>query len=125
MTERTVFAYFNTPEQAGKALDKLRALRLVDYEINRFNGYPGKGIQHLDRIENPITGDFPGLGYLTLGGNFSPDAAILAATSVSASGYSSGGSENRVSGRDIMLTAIVEEEDYERAYEIVRDEGAL
>ena len=66
------------------------------------------------------------MGDLTLGGQMTtPGAAILAATSVSASGYSSGGPDNRVSGRDILLTAIVEEQDFDRAQQIVREAGAL
>lgn len=126
MSERTVFAYFNTPDQAKAALEQLRGLKLVDYAIERIDGYAGPGIQSLDKLGATITGDFPGLGYLTLGGDFDgPDAGILAGSSVSASGYSSGGPENRVTGRDIMLVAIVEEEDYERADEIVRAAGAL
>lgn len=126
MSERTVFAYFNTPDQAKEALEQLRSLKLVDYAIERIDGYPGSGVQSLDKLGATISGDFPGLGALTLGGDFdSPDAGILAASSVSASGYSSGGPENRVSGRDIMLVAIVEEEDYEQADQIVRAAGAL
>ncbi len=126
MAERTVMAYFNTPEQAEQALEKLKSLRLADYAIDRFDGYAGTGINHLDKIENPITGNFPGLGYLTLGGDFdSHEASVLASASVSASGYSSGGPDNRVTGRDILLTAIVEEVDYEKALTIVQDAGAL
>ncbi|MFC5402862.1 hypothetical protein [Cohnella soli] len=126
MAERTVFAYFNTPDQAEEALRQLKPLKLVDYAIERFDGYSGTGIESLDKIGGTITGDFVNLGRLTLGGDFdNPDAAKLATSSVSASGYSSGGPDNRVSGRDIMLVAIVEEEDYDRASEIVRDAGAL
>lgn len=126
MTERTIMAYFNTPEQAEQAVEKLKSLRLAEYAIDRFDGFPGTGINHLDKIENPITGDFPGLGYLTLGGDFDThEASVLASASVSASGYSSGGPDNRVTGRDILLTAIVEEDDYDKAMTIVQDAGAL
>ncbi|WP_308637173.1 hypothetical protein [Paenibacillus silvisoli] len=126
MSERTVFAYFQTPDQAKEAVKQLRSLRLIDHAIERFDGYAGEGIQSLDTLGGTITGDFKGLGYLTLGGDFdSPDAGILAASSVSASGYSSGGPENRETGYDIMLVAIVEEEDFEQADRIVRELGAL
>ncbi|NBD27149.1 hypothetical protein [Paenibacillus glycinis] len=126
MSERTVFAYFNTPDQAKEALEQLKSLKLVEYAIERIDGYAGPGIQSLDTLGATVAGGFPGLGYLTLGGDFDgPDAGILAAASVSASGYSSGGPENRVTGRDIMLVAIVEEADYEEADRIVRDAGAL
>ncbi|MBW5448210.1 hypothetical protein GE107_19360 [Cohnella sp. CFH 77786] len=123
MTERSILAYFNTPDQAHKALEQLKQLRLVDSRIERFDGMPGDGI---DVMTNPIRSHFDSLGELTLNGEFeNRSAGILSAASVSASGYSSGGLENRVSGRDVLLTAIVEEEDYERAYNIVRESGAL
>lgn len=125
MSERTLMAYFKTPWEAQQAVEKLKSLRLIEHSIDRFDGYPGEGAQHLDKIENPLSADFPGLGYLTLGGNFIPDAGILAAVSVSASGYSSGGADNRVNGRDILLTAVVDEDDYDEAQQIVQDSGAL
>ncbi|QYR21830.1 hypothetical protein KZ483_01945 [Paenibacillus sp. sptzw28] len=123
MAERSILAYFNSPDQAEDALSKLKSLRIIESSIDRIDGYPGDGIDHID---NPITSDFPGLGYLTLGGDFSDrDASILAAASVSASGMSSGGTENRVTGRDILLTVVLQEEDYEQAMQAVRDAGAL
>jgi hypothetical protein len=126
MADKTVFAYFNTPEQAEQALKQLEKLKLIDYKVERFDGYAGTGYQSLDQIGNTITGKFPGLGYLTLNGDFDLlDAGILAAASVSASGYSTGGPDNRVTGRDIMLVAIVGEEDYEQATQIVKEAGAL
>lgn len=123
MAEKAILAYFNTPDQAERALERLKTLKLVDSRIERFDGMPGDGV---DRIMNPITGDFDSLGSLTLSGDFdNRSAGILAATNVSASGYSSGGTENRVSGRDILLTAIVEEQDFEKAQQIVDEAGAL
>jgi hypothetical protein len=122
MAEKSILAYFHSPEQAELALQQMKQLRLVDSSIDRIDGYPGNGIDHMD---NPITSDFPGLGYLTLGGDFDDrNAGILAAASVSASGMSSGGRENRVTGRDILLTIVIEEEDYERAIRIVQDADA-
>ncbi|WP_372630510.1 hypothetical protein [Cohnella sp.] len=125
MSERTLMAYFKTPREAQQAVEKLKSLRLIEHSIDRFDGYPGEGAQHLDKIENPLSADFPGLGYLTLGGNFAIDAGVLAAASASASGFDSGGSDNRVNGRDILLTAIVHEDDYDEALRIVQDSGAL
>ncbi|WP_169082384.1 hypothetical protein [Paenibacillus sp. PL91] len=123
MTEKNILAYFNSPEQAEKALKQMKPLKIVDSSIDRFDAYPGDGI---DRIENPLTSDFPSLGSLTLGGGLSsPDAGILAAASVSASGMSSGGKDNEVTGRDILLTIVVEEEDFDKAMAIVQNEGAL
>ncbi|WP_123042085.1 hypothetical protein [Cohnella candidum] len=123
MTERAILAYFNTPDQAHKALDQLKQLKLIESRIERFDGMPGDGV---DVMMNPIRSDFDSLGELTLNGEFeNRSAGILAAASVSASGYSSGGLENRVTGRDVLLTAIVDEQDYERAYNIVHEAGAL
>ncbi|GMK44595.1 hypothetical protein PghCCS26_17230 [Paenibacillus glycanilyticus] len=120
MAEKNILAYFKSPEQAEKALEQIKALKLIDSSINRFDGYPGDGS---DRIRNPITGDFPGLGYLTLGGDFSDrDAAILAAANVSASGMSQ---SDETAGRDILLTVVIDEDDYEQAVAIAEKAGAL
>jgi len=121
--ERSILAYFSTPDQAERALERLKTLQLVDSRIERFDGMPGEGVQ---QVMNPITGNFGSLGGLTLAGGLqSTGSGILAATNVSASGYSSGGPDNRVSGRDILLTAIVEEQDFEQAQQIVEEYGAL
>ncbi|WP_217597009.1 hypothetical protein [Cohnella sp. GbtcB17] len=126
MADRAVLAYFNTPDQAKRALEELKSLRLNEHGIDRFDGYQGAGMEHLDQLGNTIAGTFRGLGFITLGGDFdNPDAGVLAAASVSASGMSSGGPDNRVTGRDILLTAIVDEEDYDQAVEICRQAGAL
>lgn len=76
---------------------------MIESGIDRFDGYPGGGYSP----NNPITGDIPSLGSITLNGGFGRDSGILAATSTSASGMSSGG--DMVSGVDIILTAIVDE----------------
>jgi hypothetical protein len=122
MPEKPIIAYFNSPDQANKALEKMKSeFEVIEASIDRFDGYPGNGADP----DNPITGDIPSLGSLTLGGDFNRDAGILAATSVSASGISSGGPGNRVSGVDVILTAIVQEENGEQAMKIVQDCGAL
>lgn len=123
MAEKNILAYFKSPEQAEKALEQLKPLKLIDSSINRFDGYPGDGS---DRILNPITSDFPGLGYLTLGGDFPDrDAAILAATSVDASGMSAGAEKDETAGRDILLTVVIEEDDFAKAMAIIEKAGAL
>jgi len=123
MTERSILAYFNTPDQAERALEQLKTLKLVDSRIERFDGMPGEGV---DQIMNPITSNFGSLGDLTSAGQFvSSGSGILAAANVSASGYSSGGPGNQVTGRDILLTAVIEEQDFEQAQQIVQDAGAL
>ncbi|MDF2648917.1 MAG: hypothetical protein K0Q73_4722, partial [Paenibacillus sp.] len=112
MTESSILAYFKSPEQAEAALARLQSLRIVDSSIDRIDGYPGEGSDPI----SVLNGDFPGLGALTLGGDF-PDrnAGILAAASVSASGMSSGGPDNQVTGYDILLTVVLNKEDHEKA----------
>ncbi len=120
MAEKPVMVYFKTPEQARKALDQMKSeFGVIESEIDRFDGYPGGGYDP----NNPITGDIPSLGSITLNGNFGRDSGILAAASASASGMSSGG--NMVSGFDILLTAIVDEKNGDRAMQIAQECGCL
>jgi hypothetical protein len=120
--EKAVIVYFNSPDQANKALEQMKSeFNVIEAKVDRFDGYPGDGVN----LDNPIAGEIPSLGALTLGGDFNRNAGILAATNVSASGYSSGGPENRVTGVDIILTAIVPEEHGQRAMDIAYECGAL
>ena len=61
----------------------------------------------------------------TLGGDFEHDAGVLAAASVSASGMSAGGQDNRMTGHNIVLTLVVKDEYAEEAARILEDAGAL
>jgi len=122
MTEKPIIVYFKSPDQAKKALDRMKSeFEVIESEIDRFDGYPGTGYDP----NNPITGDIPSLGSITLNGNFGRNSGILAAASTSASGMSSGGSGNMVSGYDIILTAIVSEENGDRAMQIAKECGCL
>ncbi len=121
MPEKPIIVYFRSAEQANEALNKMkREFEVIEASIDQFDGYPGNGHDP----GNPITGHIPSLGSLTLGGDFNRDAGILAATSVSASGLSSGEPGNMVSGVNIILTAIVQEENGEQAMQIAQDCGA-
>ncbi|MCR2802745.1 hypothetical protein [Paenibacillus soyae] len=120
--ETNILAFFHRPDQADQAMKKLDPQNVVASSINTIDGYPGDGNVE---TSNPLTGNFPGLGYLTLGGDFEHNASVLAAASVSASGLSSGGPDNRVTGRNILLTVIVKDEYAEEAARILEDEGAL
>lgn len=123
MAERSILAYFNSPDQAEQALSQLKQLKLVDSRIDRFDGMPGDGTE---RVTNPATAEFRRLGNLTLNGDFlDRDTSVLAAASVSAYSMSAGSPENQVTGRDILLTAIVDEQDYDKAMEICANSGAL
>ncbi|QAY66665.1 hypothetical protein [Paenibacillus protaetiae] len=122
MAEKNILAFFKSPEQAELAHAELKKLKLVDSSIDRIDGYSGG----IDRIENPLTGDFPGLANITLGNQYPQiDAAVLEASDVSASGLSSSSPLGDTTGRDIVLTAVIEEEDFEQAVRVVEDYGAL
>lgn len=123
MAEKNIIAFFKRPDEAERALKQIEANGgVVDSSIDNVDGYPGDGV---DESFNPLTGDFPGLGFLTLGGDFQKDAGVLAATSVSASGMSAGGPDNKVTGRNICLTVVIDEQNYEQAMQIVEQAGAL
>ena len=118
-----MLAYFKSEEEAKAALERMSGLRIADSSIRRVDRYPGGGMHD---IMNPISADFPGLGYLVYGTDFTNSSAgILAAADVSASGLSSGGPDNRVTGRDVLLTVVVDERDYEQAVRIAMDGGAM
>lgn len=125
MSERNILAYFQSPEQAEGVASKLKALRIVDMRIDRISPYPSESDMGVDHVMNPISGDFPGLGSLTLNADFgSREAAILAAASPIASGMSDGGSD-LVTGRDILLTAVVNEAVYEQALRVIEQSGGM
>jgi hypothetical protein len=125
MSERNILAYFHSPEQAEGVASKLKALRVADMRIDRISPYPTTSDMGVDHRLNPINGDFPGLGSLTLNTDFgSRDAAILAAASPAASGMSDGGAEF-VTGRDILLTAVVNEDVYEQAMRVIEQSGGM
>lgn len=121
MKEKSILAYFKTPEQAKKAIKQLESLGVVQSDIDRFSKYPGEGYQE---FTNPITGKIPSLAKMTLdsdvGGH---NAGILAASDVSASGLSDGG-QGGPTGHDILLTVVVDEEKFHQALDIVQSSGA-
>lgn len=120
MSERNIIAYFKTPEEAEGAKRKLESLRAIDVSVDRFSRYPGDGVDH---VENPITSDFPSLGSLTLGADYSDNSAgILTATDVSASGMSDGG-QGGPTGYDIILAAVVEDGVFNQAVQVVEQAG--
>lgn len=122
MTDKNILAYFQSPEEAEQALQQMQGLSLIDTQIERISRFPGGGVDH---IMNPITSDFQGIGQLTQDADFTDkNAAILAAADVTASGLSDGG-QHAVDGRDILLTVVVTEQDYDTAMEAVRQHGGL
>lgn len=122
MAERNVLAYFNSEEEAQAALDQMAGLRIADSSIRRVDRMPGSGFQPFN---SPIASEYTGLGSRALGDGFShSDAGILGAASVSASGMSTGGPDNKVTGRNVLLTVVVDEQDYAQAVRIASEGGA-
>lgn len=123
-TERTtknILAYFKSPEEANKVLDKLKNLGVNDIQIDRFGKY---SLGSADQFMNPLTGDTPSQATLTLGANAGRDTGILVSTDVSASGMSDGG-QNPITGRDIILGAVVNESVFDKARQLIREGNGL
>ncbi|WP_199624719.1 hypothetical protein [Paenibacillus alkalitolerans] len=120
--EKNILAYFKSPEEAEVAANKLQALRAVEVSIDRFSKYPGDGIEHR---ENPRTGDFASLATLSLDADISAKSpGILMAAGTDASGMSDGGGAH-VTGRDILLTAVVDESVHHQALRVVEEAGGM
>ncbi|MEI7028075.1 hypothetical protein [Paenibacillus sp. y28] len=124
MSERCILAYFQTPEEAQGARTKLQALRAAEVQIERVSYFPGG--EGNRSVMNPYAGDFGGLTALTFSGYTpDPDTGVLASADMSASGMADGTREllEGSVGRDILLTAIVEDTVHDRALQVVRDAG--
>lgn len=115
-------AFFKSPEEAQKAADQLEALGTIDMSIDRFSKYPGGG---LNSIGNPVTGEISSLASLSLNADISGrDDGILLAAGTDASGYSDGG-QGGPTGRDILLTVVVDESVHQQALRICEQAGGL
>ncbi|MNI10611.1 hypothetical protein D3C73_637280 [compost metagenome] len=122
MSEKSILAYFKSPEEAEAVSRKLQSLRVIDMSINRFSKYPGNA-QYSGN--NPLTGDIPSLATMTL--NSTPDtrsAGILAAADTSASGMSHGG-EGGPTGRDILLTVVLDSGVFDQALSLIEEAGGM
>lgn len=121
VSEKNILAYFKSPEEAEGAAKKLKALRVVDMSIDRFSLYPGTRMYGA----NLFAGDMISLSSAAYGTSFNGEtSAILAASDPSASGMSDGG-QGGPTGRDILLTVVVEEDSFDRAMRIVEDAGGM
>jgi hypothetical protein len=124
LTEKSIMAYFHSPDVAHGLLPKLKALGTIDVQVARIGQFHGDGVSE---TFNPLTGGFPGLSFLTMN-NENPgiNEGILAATDVDASGLSAPRSEDgyyEVGNMDILLTVVIDEHSYEQAKRIVREGG--
>jgi len=122
LKERNILAGFHTEDEAGKAKEALQHAGFSIISIDRVGQFPGDGNE---RIMNPITGEIPSLGNLTLAGDFPSgrDASVLAAVDPDASGMADRGDDNM--NRSVLLTAVVPEERGDEATEIIRSFGGM
>ncbi|AWB45423.1 hypothetical protein DCC85_15140 [Paenibacillus sp. CAA11] len=121
MAEKNILAYFKSPEEAQGAARKLGALRVEHMSIDRFSRYPGEGYNSL----NPITGEVTSLASLTQDASITNHSAgILSAADPAASGMSHGG-QGGPTGRDILLTAVVDENIHHQALRIIEEAGGM
>lgn len=122
MKERNILAGFHTEEDAGKAADALRQAGFSTMQIDRVGQFPGDGNES---IMNPISGEIPSLGNMTLAGDFPSgrDASVLAAVDPGASGMADRGDDDL--NRSVLLTAVVPEERGDEATQIITSCGGM
>jgi hypothetical protein len=119
---KNILAYFKSPEEAEAVCAKLKALKVVDLRIDRISRYAGDPV---DETMNPLTGNITGLGGLVMDADeTSASAGILMAADPSASGMSDGG-QGGPTGRDILLTAVVDEQIHQKVLRLVTECGGL
>lgn len=96
-------------------------LGVTDVKIDRFSKYP---LGSADQLSNPLTSDTPSQATLTLGANAGDDTGILASTDVSVSGMSDAG-QDPITGRDILLAAIIDESIFDKTRQLIREGDGL
>lgn len=121
MDEKSIFAYFKTEDEAKDVEEKIKSLGVIDIQIDRVNKYP---LGSSNKLTNPLTGKPSSQATLTLGASGDKDTGVLASADVSASGMSDGG-QDVITGRNILLVAIVDESVYEDATGIISDAGGF
>lgn len=117
MSERYILAYFKSPEEAEGVARKLRALRVIEISIDRFSRYGA----NLNAGINPVTGNSAMMAAFYAD---DPYTRVLSAADPSASGMSHGGAGGPT-GRDILLTVIVDSESYEQALRLIEEAGGI
>lgn len=121
MSEKNILAFFKSPEEAKKVADKIKNLGVLDIQIDRFSKYP---VGSADQVTNPLTSDTPSQATLTVGATAGRDTGILASADVGASGMSDGG-QAPITGRDILIAAVVDESVFDQAIQFIKDGNGL
>ncbi|MDQ0337608.1 hypothetical protein J2S00_000378 [Caldalkalibacillus uzonensis] len=118
--EKAIIAGFKTMRDAEQALEALKKLPVVDMRVNRMSEHP---IEELDTDpQNAITGDFPGLANAVYNTVMDLNSSVLVNADPSASGLSDGGGDNNI-GTDVVLTVVVNEDQFAQAKQIVQQHG--
>jgi len=121
MAERNLLAGFISFDDAQAAEKALKQAGFTEIQVDDVSPYPGEGVQ---QVMNPITGNIPSLGHMTLDADFSSkSASILAATDVSASGMSDGDGMMPEVNQGVLLTAVVPAEKADQAEKIIKEYG--
>ncbi|GAB6990684.1 hypothetical protein [Paenibacillus pini] len=114
MSEKNILAYFKSPEDAESVSKKLQSLRVVDMSIDRFSRFPDMEMYK----ETHFAGDVISISSMGTGSLDPVSASIMAGADSSVSGMSHGG-QGGPTGRDILLTVVVEEESFEQALKLI------
>lgn len=124
MADRNFLVGFVSIDNAQAAAKALNEAGFHEVQVANVSPYPGQGVQE---VMNPITGDFPSLGYLTLDADFSSKSeSIMAATDVDASGMSDGdGMMPEVNNQGVLLTAVIPEDQASVAEQILSEHGGF
>ncbi|WP_425800761.1 hypothetical protein ACHOLT_11570 [Desulfitobacterium sp. Sab5] len=120
MGEKNILAYFKTLDQAEQVANQMKSIGISDVQIDRIHQYTEGTADHL---MNPATGQIGSLSDLTIG-DISGNVGPLTAADTSASGMSNGGG-SFVTGRDVLLAAIVDESQFESLRDQIRSNGGI
>ncbi|MEK3879346.1 hypothetical protein [Paenibacillus sp. FSL M7-0420] len=118
MSEKSILAYFKTPEEAEGVSRKLQALRAEEISIDRFSRFGGS--EQKPGV-NPVTGNLASMDSMTA---VSDHTGILAAAHTSGSGMSHGG-DGGPTGRNILLTVIVDAAVHGQAMSLIEEAGGM
>jgi len=116
-----ILAYFKSPEDANKVLEQIKSLGVTEIQIDHLRKYT---LGSADQFMNPLNGDTHSQATLTLGANEGRDSGILLSTDVNASGMSDG-EQDPITGRDIILGAVVNEAIWDRCRQLIREGDGL
>lgn len=115
MKYKKILAYFESPELAQKAANRLEGLGIRDLQINNFQEPFDDGAE----ILNPQTAQMENNTEVTLGlFNTGPDIRALLGADFSASGLSTQGT-----GHDVLVTVVVDNNKRQQALDIIKEAG--